>query len=177
MKVAWKLSNHDEQASITTSFTCCRRPGKPDASRSSITMTASSARVSSAWQRGIGILPSTLAIPVVPRRLGPIGLQLSLVGAVQAPAVPMVALVRQAHVLDDHAGLHPAIEATPHDLPVTAPQALNDLRVHDRCCADRLKHNGLKIGIHLVGPGHERRIAARPAKPICTVAASVILRH
>jgi len=64
-------------------------------------------------------------------------------------------------MLDDHAGLRCTLEAAPQDLPVAAPQALNDLSVHDRPCPGRVEHHGLEVGIHVVMPGHEQRLAAR----------------
>lgn len=79
----------------------------------------------------------------------------------------MAALVRPAYVFDDHAGLHATLEKTPHDLPVAAPQTLNDLGVHDRPCPGRLQHNGLEVRVDVVRPGHERRVAVRSGSRKC----------
>jgi hypothetical protein len=78
-----------------------------------------------------------VCVPLVPRCLDTVGVELSLVGAVSTPATGMGALVRPADVLHDHtglwtSGLWTSIEVAAHDLPVAAPKALNDLGVHDR---------------------------------------------
>ena len=73
--------------------------------------------------------------------------------AIGCPAVLMGLLVRPTHVLQDNAWGRAAGEMTPHDLPVAAPQTLNDLGTGYRRCAGRSEHHRSKTSVELIRLG------------------------
>ena len=93
-------------------------------------------------------------IAFIPRRLNLIRLELSLMRTIGRPASRMGLLVRPTHVLQNNAGGRTTGEMTSHNLPIAAPQTLNDLGTRYRRCARRAKHDCSKSSVELIRLGH-----------------------
>ena len=68
-----------------------------------------------------------LRVTLIPSRLNLIGFELSLMRAIGRPAARMGLLVGPTNLLQNNAWGRAAREVTPHNLPIAAPQSLDDL--------------------------------------------------